>query len=108
MSRFAVGEFRPVPSADPVSPRPACQWRRCQWCRCPWVFVVALAGAGSFALGYWVSDRRLETRAHELSQRRFGEFLLNADSLGIIDHGKLQEILQAGTENDPITDADQP
>ena len=42
----------------------------------------------------------LRAKTYEEGQRQFREFLLNADRLGIIDHGRLNE-LTAGNSNAP-------
>jgi hypothetical protein len=49
----------------------------------------------SFWIGYWASDRRLETRASESARIQVKEFVMFADGMGFLDRAKLDEALIA-------------
>ena len=74
---------------------PCIQWVSRQSRR--WLVVVILAAA-SFGLGFWASDRRMADKVDEAAQRRIGEFVRIADSLGILDRRRLEEVLASMTE----------
>lgn len=62
--------------------------------------VLAIAACvASFGCGFWVSDRRLESKAFEEGQRQLGEFAVNAARLGILDYDRLTELVESGTND---------
>lgn len=78
----------------PIEPLPVRHTRLC------WRSLVAAAVAciASFGLGFWVSGRRLESRALESGRRQVEEFVIFADSLGLIDRQKLEEAVITASE----------
>ena len=58
----------------------------------PLVILLITVSLGSFAIGYLTGNHRLKGQTYEAGQQQFREFLLNADRLGIIDHGRLDEL----------------
>jgi len=63
------------------------------------VLLMTAISITAFASGFWTSSLMHQERVRKDGQRRFGEFLLNADRLGIIDHQRLEEAVNAGTED---------
>ena len=64
----------------------------CQRNRPALIVVVAVVFIIAFASGFCTSLLLCQERVREEGQRRLQEFLLNADRLGIIDHGRLDEL----------------
>lgn len=62
--------------------------------------LVLIACSLSFTLGWWANNRRLEGRAQEEGLRRFRELLIVADSQGIINRERLDEVVAAGKVED--------
>jgi hypothetical protein len=56
------------------------------------VVSVAVVFVAAFASGFCTSLFLCQERVREEGQRRLQEFLVAADRLGIIDHGRLDEL----------------
>ena len=87
-------------ATDPSQPPPVIQWNYRQW-----VFV-ALACLASFALGFWIADRRQAGLVDEATRRQVEEIVLFADRLGVLDKARLEEALITAKESE-WEDADQ-
>jgi len=53
---------------------------------------ILLACSACLSAGIWIGRRHLEERACAEGQRQLLEFLANADSLGIIDRERLDQL----------------
>ncbi len=62
--------------------------------------LILIACSLSFTLGWWINNYCLKDRVCEEGMRRFQEFLIVADSQGIINRERLDEVAAAGKVED--------
>jgi hypothetical protein len=81
-------------TTNPSHPPSARQWHSQQW------VLATLACLVSFALGYWIADRRQAGLVDEATRRQVKEFIQFADRLGVLDRVRLEEALIIAKESE--------